>query len=594
MIDKQPQEKPRVVRSRSFTSLALAVCLALAVVYYAAQRNTDPKAKMLRDVFGLIDEFYLVATDREQLMDDAFTGMARVLIPTPEIKSAALTTGAAGEKSDDANKTDDDTAGEKTEEQGTTLNEISLLNMMKELKEKDASGNDPDLSASPLSVEAQDHRIKLGIDDQAVTLALADDRNEAVKSFMQGYHFVAQNTGGDADGNLFYKSLEYMTGKLDPHSGFLPPKQYDDIQAETQGHFGGVGIEVGMRGDLLTVIAPIEGTPAFKAKIMPMDRIVAVDGKTTVGLSLFEAVEMIRGEIGTKVTLTIRRAGIDDFSVELVRSDIPVNTIKLTPRKNGVAWLRIYSFNQSTAGDMKEALKAHEEKNGDIRALIMDLRYNPGGLLDQAVEVADKFLESGMIVNTIGRGRLQETESFAASPGTRALLPVIVLVNNGSASASEIVAGALQDHKRALVMGTRTFGKGSVQSIFRLPGNAGLRLTTALYYTPSGRSIQASGIMPDIYIRFPELEEQLASLHSESSFTGIIKSDMNVKEEPEVEIPGKLIHDSYKKAGKIVEDEFNPEKEDWLLVFAEEILAGKDLSYSGMVKRAKQLYGSMK
>ncbi len=611
MIDKKPNNKPQVVRPRSFTTLVLMVCAALAVIYYVSQRTGDPNARMLRDVFGLIDEFYLVATDREALMTDAFTGMAKTLIPKPETKTPSADDDtmddddSAGAGDDDSATADGDAkagdsvsnGGEKalSDEPEKQYDEVSLLNMMKEMKSQQESlENAADLPPSPLTVVAKDGEITLTINDQSMTIAVVDDRNQAVDAYMRGYRFVMRNIEGDAGDKLFYKSLEYMTRKLDPHSGFLPPVQYDNIQAETQGHFGGVGIEVGIRGDMLTVVAPIEGTPAFRAKLAPMDRIVAVEGKTTIGMSLYEAVNLIRGEIGTPVVLTIRRVGIDDFDVKLIRSDIPVNTIKAIWQDGNVAWVRIFSFNQSTADDLKSSLKSFESEHGDIRGLILDLRFNPGGLLDQAVAVSDMFLESGMIVNTLGRGRLRESESFAASPGTRGGVPIIVLVNNGSASASEIVAGALQDHERALVVGTRTFGKGSVQSIFRLPDNAGLRLTTALYYTPSGRSIQASGITPDVHIRFPELEEQLAALHSESAFKGQIKSNMTVQEVPDVEIDGKVLHEFYQKTGKIVEDEFQPEKNDWLLVFAVEILQGKDISVPGMTAHADSILKTLK
>ncbi|MCB9477668.1 MAG: S41 family peptidase, partial [Deltaproteobacteria bacterium] len=447
---------------------------------------------------------------------------------------------------------------------------------------------------SPLTVEALDNdMVRLTINGQNTVVAVPKERQTAALSLLKGYEFVKSQSGGDPEKRMLYDSLSYMAYNLDPHSNFLPPEHYGNLKAETSGKFGGVGIEVGMRGDLLTIIAPIEGTPAAGAKLHPLDRIVAVDHTSTIGMRLLDAVELIRGEIGTSVVLTIRRAGTDDFDVTLVRDTIPVHTIKTELSEGGVAWIRVYSFNVNTAKDLREAIENYEVAGKTPKVIILDLRNNPGGLLDQAVNVADYFLTSGMIVNTIGRGRLQEQEKFASARGTRADVPLIVLINSGSASGSEIVAGALQDHKRALIVGTRSFGKGSVQSIFRLSGGSALRLTTALYYTPSGRSIQAEGIVPDLRIRLPEDDEKILALYSESALQGHLTSEAVVEQQSRFAVEAEKLRQHYLKTGETVDDEDYPEKGDWLLVFARHLAQSPDKSIDGMLGYAEKMVSRM-
>jgi carboxyl-terminal processing protease len=313
---------------------------------------------------------------------------------------------------------------------------------------------------------------------------------------------------------LIYGAIKGMVQTLDPHSSFLTKEEHQELLIETKGSFSGVGIEITVRDNFLTVVSPIEGTPAYKAGIQAGDKIIKIDGKVTADMTLPEAVRSIRGEKGTKVKLTIMREGVDkplDFT--LIRDLIPIKSVRsylLTP---AIAYVRITNFQSTTARDLSAALRKLE-KGRKLQGLILDLRNNPGGLLSQAIEVSDLFISSGVIVSTKGRDSSQDLYATAHKEKVERTYPMIVLVNGGSASAAEIVAGALQDNKRAVIMGTKTFGKGSVQTIIPLSDGSGLRLTTAMYYTPSGRSIQASGISPDIELKYippPANEEKEGS-----------------------------------------------------------------------------------
>lgn len=298
---------------------------------------------------------------------------------------------------------------------------------------------------------------------------------------------------------LIYGAIEGMLQTLDPHSAFMPPDVYKEMQVDTSGQFGGLGIEITMKDGVLTVVAPIEDTPASRAGIQPEDKIIAIDGVTTKDLSLGEAVKKMRGPKGTKVTITVMRngwKGPQDFTLE--REIIKVKSVKSKLFDGDIGYVRIQQFQERTGEDLKAALKELEKNR--LQGLILDLRNNPGGLLDQAIEVGDQFLDDGLIVFTKGRLPNSRQEFRARSEGYDRKYPIVVLVNGGSASASEIVAGALQDHRRAILMGTPTFGKGSVQTIIPLKDGSALRLTTAKYYTPNGRSIQATGITPDIIV----------------------------------------------------------------------------------------------
>jgi len=309
---------------------------------------------------------------------------------------------------------------------------------------------------------------------------------------------------------LMYGAITGMLRELDPHSSFLKPDDYKELQIETKGKFGGLGIEITIRDNILTVVSPLEDTPADKAGIQANDQIMKIDDQPTQDMSLMDAVQKMRGPKGSKVKLTILRKGVQKpLEFELVRDIISIQSVKSFKLEPGFDYIRISSFQSGTAADLQKALYQFEAETPGIQGLILDLRNDPGGLLDQAVEVSDEFLDEGLIVYTGGRLENQKMRFEAHKKARVHAYPVVVLVNSGSASASEIVAGALQDHKRAIVMGEQTFGKGSVQTVIPLNDGSALRLTTSLYYTPSGRSIQAKGITPDIIVKkeSPKVEE---------------------------------------------------------------------------------------
>jgi len=301
------------------------------------------------------------------------------------------------------------------------------------------------------------------------------------------------------DPELIEAAINGMLGSLDPHSSYLNPKTYRDMQVQTRGEFGGLGIEVTLENGLVKVVSPIDDTPASRAGLQAGDYITHIDGDPVLGLSLSEAVEQMRGPVNSSIRLTITRVGTEaPFDVDIVRDVIRIQSVRARAEED-VAYIRITSFNEQTDTGLERLMKRLKAEIGDdLKGVVLDLRNNPGGLLNQAVAVSDTFLERGEIVSTRGR-RPDDMQRFNAREGDLADgLPIVVLINGGSASASEIVAGALQDHKRAIVLGTRSFGKGSVQTIIPLQGSGAIRLTTARYYTPSGRSIQAKGIDPDI------------------------------------------------------------------------------------------------
>lgn len=294
---------------------------------------------------------------------------------------------------------------------------------------------------------------------------------------------------------------------LDPHSAYLDAEGFKELQEETQGQFSGIGIEITIKDDVLSVISPIEGTPADLAGIKAKDVIVEIDGVKTKEMGAVEAVKRLRGPKGSKVTISIYREGWAEPKVfGLVRDIIPLQSVRAFFLEKGLVYSRITTFQSHTTEDYLNALNSLAAKE-PIRGLILDLRNNPGGLLNQAVSIADSFLQSGMIVSTKGRTEDQNMSFKAHKTPEDYQYPLVVLVNEGSASASEIVAGAIQDHKRGIIVGTRTFGKGSVQTIIPLPGGAGLRLTTAKYYTPAGKSIQALGITPDVEVQYVPYDE---------------------------------------------------------------------------------------
>jgi carboxyl-terminal processing protease len=312
------------------------------------------------------------------------------------------------------------------------------------------------------------------------------------------------------DPKLIEAAINGMLTALDPHSAYLNPKHFRDMQVQTRGEFGGLGIEVTMENGVVKVVAPIEDTPAARAGIMSGDLITHLDKEQILGLTLQEAVEKMRGPVNSPISLTIVRKGVDDpFEVKVVRDVIHINPVKYNAEGDDVGYIRVTTFNEQTTANLQKAIEDLKKQLGPkLKGFIVDLRNNPGGLLDQAISVSDAFLDQGAIVLTRGRN-LEETQRSNARPGDITDgQKIVVLINGGSASASEIVAGALQDHHRATIVGTRSFGKGSVQTIIPLGSNGALRLTTARYYTPSGRSIQAKGIDPEVVVE-EELPDEL-------------------------------------------------------------------------------------
>jgi len=309
---------------------------------------------------------------------------------------------------------------------------------------------------------------------------------------------------------LIYGAIKGMVASLDPHSSFLTPSEFQELQIETSGKFSGIGIEITVQEGILTVVSPIEDTPAFKVGLQAGDKIIKVDGKLTKQMSLMEAVKSIRGPKGTKVVLTILRSGQKELmEFVIVRDVIPIVSVKTKNLSPGYGYIRVTTFQARTSADVRDALAEMTNREDPLKGLVMDLRNNPGGLLNEAVDLADLFLDEGLIVYTEGRVANQNMKFYARSLKTPSTYPMVILVNQGSASASEIVAGALKDHGRAVILGTRTFGKGSVQTIIPFGDNSGMRLTTARYFTPSGVSIQAKGIEPDVLVEaIPPTEDK--------------------------------------------------------------------------------------
>ncbi len=350
--------------------------------------------------------------------------------------------------------------------------------------------------ASPIVAQEQDE--KSSVYEQ---LDLFGDIFERIRS-----DYVEEVSETD----LIQSAIDGMLTSLDPHSSYLPPDDFDDMRVQTKGEFGGLGIEVTQEEGFVKVVAPIDDTPAARAGIEAGDLITHVDGDSVLGLTLNDAVDLMRGPVGSEITITILREDEDEpFDVKIVRETITIAAVRSRTEDNVVV-LRLTTFNEQTYPDLEEQLEAEVERLGgmeNVTGFVIDLRNNPGGLLNQAISVVDAFLESGEIVSTRGRDPL-DAERYNATPGDLTEgKPIVVVINGGSASASEIVAGALQDHKRAVVVGTKSFGKGSVQTIMPVQGDGAMRLTTARYYTPSGRSIQALGVAPDIIVEARPLEE---------------------------------------------------------------------------------------
>ena len=343
------------------------------------------------------------------------------------------------------------------------------------------------------------------------------------------------------DAKLIESAINGMLTALDPHSAYLNPKHFRDMQVQTRGEFGGLGIEVTMENGVVKVVSPIEDTPASRAGLMSGDLITHLDKEQILGLTLQESVEKMRGPVKSPITLTIVRKGTDDpFEVKVVRDMIHINPVRYNVEGDDVGYIRITTFNEQTTENLVKAVKDLQKQLGsNLKGYIIDLRNNPGGLLDQAISVSDSFLDQGSIVLTRGRN-LEETQRSNARKGDITDgKQLVVLINGGSASASEIVAGALQDHRRAIVVGTKSFGKGSVQTVMPLRGDGAMRLTTARYYTPSGRSIQALGVSPDIVVaqprRQPATEEEATPTRprsrSEADLRGRLSNDSLTEDE---------------------------------------------------------------
>lgn len=370
-------------------------------------------------------------------------------------------------------------------------------------------------------------------------LSFAEDRYSDLQNFskilnlVQQYYVEEVNTKKLVEG-----AIKGMLRELDPHTNYMPPDIFKDFESETSGEFGGLGIEISIQNGILTIISPIEDTPAWNAGIKPADKIVAIDGQSTKGFSLVEASAALKGKKGAKTTLTIIREGQEkamDFVI--TRGNIKIKSVKTTYLDDGYLYIRITSFIENTSTDLAKVLADFKNKNnGKLEGILIDLRRNPGGLLDQAIKVSDMFLKEGTIVSTIGRDEKNKEVSYASKKGLYTDVPVVILINEFSASASEIVSGALQDNKRAVIVGERSFGKGSVQSVIKLGDGSGLKLTVARYYTPSGVSIQSEGIKPDIEIEDVDAEVFAKAINKnkgirEKDIIGHLKSDKEIQAE---------------------------------------------------------------
>lgn len=336
------------------------------------------------------------------------------------------------------------------------------------------------------------------------TPSIANDTTyEGLSNFTRVLDLIERNYVEEVDPEkLTNSAIDGMLKTLDPYSTYLSPERYRELEIGTSGEFGGVGMEVSEENGVLTVITPIEGSPAEKAGIKPRDQIIEIEGKSTQGMVVQEAVRILRGPSGTPVKITIRREGEKEPRViTLIRDKIVVKSVKPELLENGIGYVKLAQFQDRTSQELTEAIDGLETQNGkELSGLILDLRNNPGGLLTEAIDVVDEFIDSGLIVSVRGRTEDQTREYYATKNGSFQTFPVVVIVNDGSASASEVVAEALQDSKRAVILGTKTYGKGSVQTIIKLEDGSGLKLTTAKFYAPSGRSINQVGVTPDIKV----------------------------------------------------------------------------------------------
>ncbi len=372
----------------------------------------------------------------------------------------------------------------------------------------------------------------LGLSQSKSFMAFANERYLELQLFAKVLNLVQEYYVEEKDTkDLIYGGIKGILAELDPHTNFLPPETFKEFEAETSGEFGGLGIEITVKDEVLTIISPIEDTPAWKAGLQAGDRIVSINGESTKGLNLVEAAQRMRGKMGSNITLGIMREGLEEpKSYVITRGRVKIRSVRYTDLEDGFAYIRLTTFIEHSARDLERVLRNHEKKNSGIKGLILDLRRNPGGLLEQAIRISDFFLEEGVIVSTKGRNRMEKEVRHARRPAPFSGFPIVVLIDEFSASASEILAGALQDNKKALVMGQRSFGKGSVQSVVKLGDGSGLKLTVARYYTPSGRSIQAEGIAPDVEVsslNMAELERARSSrpVRREQDIEGHLRSE---------------------------------------------------------------------
>jgi carboxyl-terminal processing protease len=350
--------------------------------------------------------------------------------------------------------------------------------------------------------------VLLGLRNDSNVYAMDKNIYKGIKTFNEVLDMVQKNYVDEVESTtLIQGGINGMVKSLDPHSAFMTPDLYKELEVETQGAFGGIGIEITILKDVLTIVSPIEDTPAFVAGLKSGDQILRIDGKSTKDITIMESVKKLRGPKDTKVTVTIMREKMPaPKDIVLTRAIIQIKSVKVK-YFDDIGYIRIAAFQERTADDLNKALKEIGKKLNPMKGLVLDLRNDPGGLLNQAIEVSDVFLKSGTIVSTRGRTKNMETKATAKDNGTELICPIVVLVNEGTASAAEIVAGAMQDNGRALIIGTQTFGKASVQTVIPLEDGSALKLTTARYYTPKGRSIQAEGIKPDIIVKYMKPKE---------------------------------------------------------------------------------------
>ncbi len=409
--------------------------------------------------------------------------------------------------------------------------------------------------------------------------AANDERYSELQNFSKVLNLIQQYYVEEVDTKkLIYGAIKGMLRELDPHTNFMQPDLFKDFESETSGEFGGLGIEISIQNGILTIISPIEDTPAWEAGIKPGDKVIAVDGTSTKGLSLVEASQLMRGKRGSKINLKIVRETEDDpRNIIITRGSVKIKSVKSTDLEDGYLYTKLTAFNETTARDLEKAIDSHISKNKKVEGLLLDLRRNPGGLLDQAIKASDLFIKDGVIVSTIGRNKKDKEVTMATKKARFTDFPLIVLVNEYSASASEILAGALQDNKRGLIVGERTFGKGSVQSVVKLPDGSGLKMTVARYYTPNGISIQSEGIKPDI-----ELED----VDAEGFAKAIIKS----KGPREKDIQGHLRGDREKVAAKENKDTNNNKQEAGALAWWKDLGSKKSDNLTPKEKLFKSDY----